>query len=99
MGLLPLNFTDEATWENIVGNFRSKTKRINNKIDKYNLLVPILQKQMLHVKLEDIAKEVLSIPPQKVVKEHDSKKINSDVSVKKEGSLLGMISFIFNKKL
>ncbi|OAD53341.1 DnaJ like protein subfamily C member 28 [Eufriesea mexicana] len=99
VGLLPLSFTDEESWNNIVENFRSKTKQINSKIDKYNLLVPILQKQMLHVKLEDLAKEVLSVPPQRAVKKHNSKKVNSDASVNEEGSLFGIISFIFNKKL
>lgn len=57
-------------------------------------MVPILQKQMLHVKLEDLAKEALSTPAQKILKE----KVNSDISVEKKDNLLtGMISSIFNK--
>ncbi|CAL7947141.1 unnamed protein product [Xylocopa violacea] len=68
IGDLPLSVKDEAAWKNIVENLRSTTKQINNKIDKYNLLVPILQKQMLHVKLEDLAQEALSKPPQKPIK-------------------------------
>lgn len=49
---------------------------------------------MLHVKLEDLAKEALSTPAQKILKE----KVNSDISVEKKDNLLtGMISSIFNK--
>lgn len=94
VGQIPLNYKDEKTWKNIVENFKSKTKEINIKIDKYNLLVPILQKQMLHVKLEDLAKEALSTPAQETLKE----KVNSDISVERKNNLLTeMISSIFNK--
>ncbi|XP_006614898.1 dnaJ homolog subfamily C member 28 isoform X2 [Apis laboriosa] len=94
VGHIPLNYKDEKTWKNIVENFKSKTKEINIKIDKYNLLVPILQKQMLHVKLEDLAKEALSTPAQETLKE----KVNSDISVERKDNLLtGMISSIFSK--
>lgn len=57
-------------------------------------MVPILQKQMLHVKLEDLAKEALSTPAQETLKE----KVNSDISVERKNNLLTeMISSIFNK--
>ena len=39
-----------------------------SKIDKYNLLVPVLQKQMFHIKLDDLAKEALAIAPNKIKK-------------------------------
>lgn len=96
VGLLPLDVTDEATWKNTVENFRTTAKRINNKIDKYNLLVPILQKQMLHVKLEDLAQEALSTPPQKPTK-CKLKKSNSDFSINEDHGLLGTIFSVFTK--
>lgn len=95
VGHLPLNYTDEETWRNIVENFRSETKRINSKIDKYNLLVPILQKQMLHTKLEDLANEALSTPPQKTIKIDNSTKVDSNAPIKEEDTLFGMIFSIF----
>lgn len=76
VGYLPLNSSDEISWQSIIGDFRPTSQRINKKIDKYNLLVPILQKQMVHINLEILANEALSVPPVKVVKEksriHDS---------------------------
>ncbi|KOX79953.1 DnaJ like protein subfamily C member 28 [Melipona quadrifasciata] len=99
VGYLPLNFADESAWKKIVDNFKSETKRINSKIDKYNLLVPILQKQMFHIKLEELAKEALSTPPQKThtTTKYNSKNVNPDVSTEKDG-LFGAIFSIFNNK-
>ncbi|XP_076755908.1 dnaJ homolog subfamily C member 28 [Xylocopa sonorina] len=96
IGVLPLTIKDEETWKNIVENFRTTTKQINNKIDKYNLLVPILQKQMLHVKLEDLAQEALSMPPQKVT-EHKPKKSSSEFSINEDHDLLGTLFSVFTK--
>ncbi|XP_053987694.1 dnaJ homolog subfamily C member 28 [Hylaeus volcanicus] len=94
VGPLPLSCADEASWKNIVQDFRSTTKRVNNKIDKYNLLVPILQKQMFHIKLEDLAEQALSTPPEKI----NRKRSNSIVNNHDEG-ILGLISSIINKKI
>lgn len=99
VGPLPLSPADEASWKDITGDFRSTTKRINNKIDKYNLLVPILQKQMLHVRLEDIADEVLSMPPQKITEKYSNYgNMNSNYSVDDVG-IVGLITSFFNKKI
>ncbi|KOC60560.1 DnaJ like protein subfamily C member 28 [Habropoda laboriosa] len=98
VGPLPLNYSDESTWNNIVENFNSTTKQINSKIDKYNLLVPILQKQMLHIKLQDLANEVLSMPPKETSKKYNSKKKTSDF-INEQDSLFGIITSIFNKKV
>ncbi|CAK9799961.1 DnaJ homolog subfamily C member 28 [Anthophora quadrimaculata] len=98
VGTLPLNFSDESTWKDIVENFQSTAKRINNKIDKYNLLVPILQKQMLHVKLQDLANEALSVPPKVIDRKCNPKKQNSEF-IAEQDTLLGLITSIFNKKL
>lgn len=49
IGELPLTPKDESIWRKNLEKFQTLTKQINNKIDKYNLLVPILQKQMLPI--------------------------------------------------
>ncbi|XP_076674408.1 dnaJ homolog subfamily C member 28 [Andrena cerasifolii] len=99
VGSLPLSPADEASWKDMIDDFRSTTKRINNKIDRYNLLVPILQKQMLHVKLEDIADEVLSMPPQKITEKYSNyENMNSNYSVDDVG-IMGLITSFFNKKI
>ncbi|XP_026672393.1 dnaJ homolog subfamily C member 28 [Ceratina calcarata] len=97
IGLLPLSYTDERTWKNTIEDLKSTTKRINSKIDKYNLLVPILQKQKLHIKLDDLANEALSVPPRKNVVENNSKNRDTDFSVNKEPDLFQTIFSIFGK--
>jgi len=68
IGMLPLNPKDRLIWEDNMKKFKSLIMQINNKIDKYNLLVPILQKQMLHVNLNKFVEEALSILPVKNIK-------------------------------
>lgn len=62
IGELPLTLKDESIWKNNLRNFQTLEKQINIKIDKYNLLVPILQKQMLHIRLDDFAEKALLEP-------------------------------------
>lgn len=97
VGLLPLSYTDERAWKNVLEDLKSTTKRINNKIDKYNLLVPILQKQKIHIKLDELANEALLVPPQKSAVKRDSKNRNTDFSVDKESDLFQAIFSIFGK--
>ncbi|XP_078041002.1 dnaJ homolog subfamily C member 28-like isoform X2 [Augochlora pura] len=97
VGPSPLNNTDKATWNKIIENLKSVTKRVNNKIDKYNLLVPILQKQMTHVKLENLANEVLSMTPKKKISNRTNcENMNSifDVKENNEGILDILTSFL-----
>lgn len=49
LGSLPLSYHEEQEWNLAVKSCEHLVKQINNKINKYNLLVPILQKQMLQV--------------------------------------------------
>ncbi|XP_076283366.1 dnaJ homolog subfamily C member 28 [Lasioglossum baleicum] len=96
VGPAPLSDVDEVTWNAITENFQSTAKHVNNKIDKYNLLVPILQKQMVHIKFEDLANEVLSMTPKTRVK-----KRSSSINEYNEGILDSLASFLtksFNKK-
>lgn len=79
IGELPLTVKDQSIWENNLKKFEIITKQINNKIDKYNLLVPILQKQMLHIKLDELAKKTLLIPPKTNKKYADTSHKNSDL--------------------
>ncbi|XP_076660156.1 dnaJ homolog subfamily C member 28 [Halictus rubicundus] len=101
VGLLPLSDVDEATWNTIIENFQSTTKRVNNKIDKYNLLVPILQKQMVHIKLENLANEVLSTTPMKRVKKRSNYENANSIKEYNDGILESITSFLtksFHKK-
>ncbi|XP_024941838.1 dnaJ homolog subfamily C member 28 [Cephus cinctus] len=62
LGTTPLSEEDLESWQNTLESLKIVTKKINDKVDKYNLLVPILQKQMLQVNLDALAEEALTKP-------------------------------------
>lgn len=98
IGELPLTPRDASIWEDNLKKLKILTKQINNKIDKYNLLVPILQKQMLHVRLDELAEKALSILPLKNIKKHtetNHKSSNENTSQ----DLFNFISNLFNRKI
>lgn len=58
-GALPFTENDEIHWRDAVNKYEKLVNRINAKINKFNLVVPILHKQMIHVSLEKEAKKAL----------------------------------------
>lgn len=48
----------------IIENHKLKADDINRKIDKYNLIVPILDRQMCHIQLDKIAERILRMKPE-----------------------------------
>lgn len=91
---------DETTWRDNLEKFKTQTKQINNKIDKYNLLVPILQKQMLHISLEEFAKEALVSPLKNTKKYADvSHKSNKNLNETISQDLFNFILNIFSRKI
>jgi len=59
IGPLPLNLKDEQFWEELLNHLQPDVKSLNTRIDTYNLVVPILNKQMFHFNLEEEAEKVL----------------------------------------
>lgn len=62
-GLAPLGAVNEAKWRQRIMNFEQTVYEINQKIDKHNILVPILNNQMFRVKLDDLARGILQEKP------------------------------------
>ncbi|XP_021932986.1 dnaJ homolog subfamily C member 28 isoform X2 [Zootermopsis nevadensis] len=52
LGHLPLDNDDNSKWNEILIKHKEMVIKLNAKIDKYNLLVPLLQKQKLHILLQ-----------------------------------------------
>lgn len=95
---LPLTPKDELIWNDKLEKFKTITKQLNNKIDKYNLLVPILQKQMLHVRLDELAEKALSVPPSKSIKKYaNTSHKSSDENMSQD--LYNFISSLFSRKI
>jgi DnaJ family protein C protein 28 len=59
----PVESNDEFEWEKILNSYEKDVKNINKKIDKFNLIVPILNKQMVHVQLKMIGDKILKEEP------------------------------------
>lgn len=58
-GPYPLNPQDSALWESVVNKYDKAVQNVNNKINKYNLVVPILNKQLFIFNLNKEAHKVL----------------------------------------
>ncbi|XP_065559885.1 dnaJ homolog subfamily C member 28-like [Artemia franciscana] len=59
VGDLPLTEEENQQWEKFKELLDEDVKRLNKKINDYNLVVPSLHKQMLHFKLQKVAERVL----------------------------------------
>ncbi|XP_044758433.1 dnaJ homolog subfamily C member 28-like isoform X4 [Coccinella septempunctata] len=55
----PLNEADATRWLECIAKYEKQVKELNSKIDKFNLVVPILDKQIFHVDLEKEAGKAL----------------------------------------
>ncbi|CAG9820428.1 unnamed protein product [Phaedon cochleariae] len=58
-GPYPLSVEENIVWSEKVYHYKNVVETINKKITKFNLLVPILNKQMLHVCLEKEAQKAM----------------------------------------
>lgn len=96
LGSIPLSVEETQCWEKKIKNLKPMVKKINSKIDKYNLLVPLLQKQMLHVNLKILAEQTLSIEPVKLAKPKQSV---STSSANNNDNILYLFQTLFNKKV
>lgn len=88
---LPLNDSETAEWENFIESKENRLIEINVKIDKYNLLVPILQQQMCRVQIRKMSDRVLSCKPN--VNTRVATK--SDITKSSERQENSILSFLF----
>ncbi|PNF38254.1 hypothetical protein B7P43_G11610 [Cryptotermes secundus] len=59
LGHLPLDNDDNNNWNEVLVKHEDMVKKLNAKIDKYNLLVPLLEKQKLHILLKRESENIL----------------------------------------
>lgn len=59
----PLDINENHQWSMIVEKSEESVKKINKKIDKFNLIVPTMNKQMVHYQVERIADKILKEEP------------------------------------
>ena len=63
LGPLALDESDSQEWTRFLASLGDDVKHINKKINDYNLVVPLLQKQLVHVNLNRLAEKCLSEEP------------------------------------
>ncbi|XP_058800375.1 dnaJ homolog subfamily C member 28 [Phymastichus coffea] len=99
LGDMPLSYHDEEKWKNTLQDVIKEVKRINKNIDKYNLIVPILQKQMLQINLKSLADNALAKPPSVDKNLIEKSKIQRSLleSNSESVSIIQMLSYIFSK--
>jgi DnaJ family protein C protein 28 len=93
-------FSDESSekeiekWKQVVEKFQLNVKELNKKIDKYNLICPILNKQKTHVNLNRMADDIFKEKPEKYIPEMNTKQSrNSSIdNNSNENGFLGMLS-------
>lgn len=61
-GEFPLSETENQQWKTILKRYEYNVQEINKNIDKYNLIVPILENQFFRVNLDTIAEKILKDP-------------------------------------
>lgn len=94
LGKIPLNPIESLRWEKILDMLANdEVKMINKKINDYNLIVPLLSKQMVHVNLRKMSETFLKDSPSKF----DSPvlpKIEHQHSQQPESGFFDLINFI-----
>nr|AEE63548.1 unknown [Dendroctonus ponderosae] len=60
-GSYPLSVEDNIEWSEKVYNYKQVVDQLNKKIAKFNLVVPVLNKQMIQISLEREAQRVMVI--------------------------------------
>ncbi|XP_039293373.1 dnaJ homolog subfamily C member 28 isoform X3 [Nilaparvata lugens] len=99
LGRLPLNRDDQIRWSRILDNTQIHVDKLNKKIGKYNLVVPMLQKQVVTFNLLREAQRVLeegehSKGEQSQPNQHQTSKTKKE----DDGSgLFGLFSFLMKK--
>lgn len=74
LGPYPLSDEDQVKWDRICDANRDLTKSLNMKINTFNLIVPLINKQKFHVDFVKISQEVLVSGEHSVVRETKAKK-------------------------
>lgn len=100
LGEAPLCNEDRQKWEDTLKDVMAEVKRINKNVDKYNLIVPILQKQMLQVNLKSLADAALANPPyveKNATKQSDTRKKPLKSPNESDG-ILQVLTYYFSNK-
>lgn len=75
LGPYPLSDEDTIKWEKIYESNKNLADSINIKINMYNLIVPMMNKQKFHVEFDQICEDILKSGEHSVVHKQPHKQI------------------------
>ncbi|KAF2897212.1 hypothetical protein ILUMI_08966 [Ignelater luminosus] len=97
----PLSIEENIKWSNAVYKHKDLVDAVNTKINKYNLLVPILQRQMLLVSLPKEAQKVLlkGKSNKDIINGHrtQEERTNTEKEAAEPANFLGLFQLFFRK--
>ncbi|XP_055542098.1 dnaJ homolog subfamily C member 28 [Wyeomyia smithii] len=82
LGEYPLTRTDEYKWEQALEEHQALVQGVNKKVDKFNLIVPVLNKQMVRFDLATIGKTVLQTGKHRDQLQSEEKLLSSNTEPK-----------------
>lgn len=59
LGSLPFDSAEEGKWKKAVDSQRNAVEKLNNKINKFNLVVPVMNKQKMYFNLDKESCDIL----------------------------------------
>lgn len=92
LGRFPFAEADDTSWVLIVKNFEDNVVRINKQIDKYNLIVPIIENQLFRINLQKIAEKVAQ--NNTIVNKERVQEVNGTGAKKADESKSDLFSFL-----
>uniref|UniRef100_A0A182REX8 J domain-containing protein n=1 Tax=Anopheles funestus TaxID=62324 RepID=A0A182REX8_ANOFN len=99
LGPVPLSGQEDQQWGKWIEQQQDEATKINKMIDKFNLIVPMMNKQMVRLNLERIGTDVLENGPHRVGPQDDRpsnvKKVTQNDTTTSRSSILGFIGSLF----
>ncbi|TMW49700.1 hypothetical protein DOY81_005238, partial [Sarcophaga bullata] len=90
----PLSETENQKWQQVLKRYEYDVKEINKNIDKYNLIVPILENQFFRVNLNTIAEKILKDPDVVKNQKRPATANNSTNAASNQANKTDLLSFL-----
>ncbi|XP_028158096.1 dnaJ homolog subfamily C member 28 [Ostrinia furnacalis] len=91
LGPFPLSEVDEPKWHRICDDYREFVKTLNSKINKYNLIVPLINRQKFYVEIDKILDDILKNGPHSMKPVEAENKVEYKTVIVESEDLFGIL--------
>lgn len=105
LGEIPLSASERLLWSKVLNSLNDDVKQVNKKINDYNLIVPLLNKQMVHINLSKISENCLRDNPSNLTMDHASilkqehrRQDHSTGSTDFEPGIFGLLNLVWKNR-